>query len=54
MEQSSLAAALAKFRDQVIKHNIPYWGLGSVVRLQDLVQGELRKVSIATILTLPA
>ncbi len=34
--------------------NFPYWGLGSIVRLQDLVQEELRKVPIAALLTLPA
>jgi hypothetical protein len=52
VEWASLAT-LTKFQDQVCLHDIPYWGLGSLVRLQDSVQGVLRKVPIAILLTLP-
>jgi hypothetical protein len=51
-EQAS-PMALAEFRQQVLHHNIPYWGPACVVRLLDLVDGELLDALIGTLLTLP-
>ncbi len=51
-EQAS-SMALAGFQYQIIHHNIPYWGPGSVEWIQDSPDGELQDVPIRTQPTLP-